>query len=187
MLEVFSDPDHVPLWRDAALGAPPDWQRLLGGYVATVDWPGAAFWEELSEANPDALVLLSTRDSVETWWRSASATIVEAISREPPPEMAEFTEMARTIVRTQVGERWQDPAVAMAAYERHNQHVRATVGADRLVDWQPGDGWAPICAGLGVAVPDEPFPHVNSTAEARMMMGLDADARPEPDAPSPPA
>jgi hypothetical protein len=45
--------------------------------------------------------------------------------------------------------------------------VRATAPPDRLLDWHPGDGWEPICHALGVAVPDEPFPHVNSTDEFR--------------------
>jgi hypothetical protein len=27
------------------------------------------------------------------------------------------------------------------------------------------DGWEPLCAHLGVPVPDEPFPHVNDRAE----------------------
>ena len=35
--------------------------RLLSGYDAIVDWPGASFWRELSAAFPDAITLLSTR------------------------------------------------------------------------------------------------------------------------------
>ena len=53
--------------------------------------------------------------------------------------------------------------------------MRADVDPARLVEWQPGDGWEPICAALDVPVPDEPFPHVNSTADFRAMIGLDAD------------
>jgi hypothetical protein len=66
-----------------------------------------------------------------------------------------------------------DEASAIAAYERHNTHVRSTAAPDRLLEWHTGDGWEPICGALGVAVPDEPFPHVNSTAEFRAMTGLD--------------
>ena len=51
--------------------------------------------------------------------------------------------------------------------------MRAEIPADRLIDWQAGDGWGPICAKLGVPVPDEPFPHVNTTAEFRSMLGLE--------------
>jgi sulfotransferase family protein len=47
------------------------------------------------------------------------------------------------------------------------------VPPSRLVEWQPGDGWAPPCAALDAAVPAEPFPHVNTTDEFRTMTGLD--------------
>ena len=53
----------------------------------------------------------------------------------------------------------------MAAYERHNEAVRREVPTERLVEWQPGAGWEPLCNALGVDVPDEPFPHVNTAAE----------------------
>ena len=62
----------------------------------------------------------------------------------------------------------------MAAYETHNDEVRASVPAGRLVEWRPGDGWDPLCAALGVAVPAEPFPHVNTSADFRANTGLDA-------------
>src|SRR3569623_459833 len=56
-----------------------------------------------------------------------------------------------------------DKAAAIEAYERNNAHVRATAPKDRLVLWQPGDGWEPICKALGEQVPSEPFPHANTT------------------------
>ena len=60
---------------------------------------------------------------------------------------------------------WDDRAQAIAAYERHNEDVRAHADPDRLLEWRAGDGWAPICAALGVGVPDEEFPHENTTAD----------------------
>jgi hypothetical protein len=65
---------------------------------------------------------------------------------------------------------WRDDDAAMAAYERHNAAVRSEVAPDRLVEWQPGDGWAPLAAALGVPVPDEPFPHTNTTDDFRERM-----------------
>ncbi len=53
----------------------------------------------------------------------------------------------------------------MAAYEAHNARVRETTDPDRLLEWQPGDGWEPICERLGVPVPDVPFPHTNATGD----------------------
>jgi hypothetical protein len=69
----------------------------------------------------------------------------------------------------------RDNATAMIeAFERHNAEVRAGVPAEQLLEWTVSDGWEPICARLGVAVPDEPFPLTNTTAETRAMLGMPA-------------
>jgi Sulfotransferase domain len=63
MLEVIADPEvKVQQWMDAMDGKA-DWDDIMKGYVASVDWPAAAFWRELAGKYPDALVLLSTRES----------------------------------------------------------------------------------------------------------------------------
>ena len=100
-------------------------------------------------------------------------TIFEVIRKADDTMPAEWTAMVKELFRSRFTDDTLDRATAIAAYERHNEHVRATAPADRLVQWQPGDGWAPLCGALGVAIPDEPFPHVNSTAEFRAMVGLD--------------
>lgn len=170
MMEVFGDPGNVPLIRAATEGQP-DWDRLLDGYGATVDWPLAGFWEPLAEANPDAIILLSTRADAETWWRSASATIFGHLGADPEafaaanPEMADWRWMWEELATATFTRDYLDPDAAMAAYEAHNAHVRATADPGRLAEWQPGDGWEPLCAALGVAVPSDDFPHRNTTEE----------------------
>jgi len=57
-------------------------------------------------------------------------------------------------------------------FVRHNDAVRAGVSPDRLLEWTPGDGWAPICDRLGLPVPVEPFPVTNTTDEFRTMLGI---------------
>ncbi|WP_143044292.1 sulfotransferase [Nonomuraea jiangxiensis] len=42
--------------------------------------------------------------------------------------------------------------------------MKATIAADRLLVYEIGDGWEPLCAFLGLPVPDEPFPQVNERA-----------------------
>jgi hypothetical protein len=54
-----------------------------------------------------------------------------------------------------------DRGHAIACYERHNQSVRASCPPERLVEWTAIDGWEPLCRALSLAVPDEPFPHLN--------------------------
>ena len=91
--------------------------------------------------------------------------------------------MAHRHVREHVHADWQDETEAKRAYEAHNADVRASVPADRLIDWHPGDGWEPICEKLGLPVPSEPFPHVNTTDEFRAMIGMEplreSDADPD--------
>lgn len=161
MTEVFAHPEHVALWHAAARGEPVDWQALFEGYASAVDWPVGSFWPEVSQAFPDALIVLSTR-SAESWWQSASQTIFPFSARAAgTPWHAMWMELAKNRFTT----RLDDRAAAIAAYERHNADVCARAPRARLLEWTAKDGWGPLCRALGVPVPDEPFPHANSTEE----------------------
>jgi len=136
----------------------------------TVDWPACAFWRELADANPDAIVLLSTRGSAEEWWRSAERTIFEVLGSPVDPadtDRAARRAMTLGLIETRLTRDWRDGEAAIAAYERHNAEVRNACDDGRLVEWQPGDGWAPICEALSLPVPERPFPHANPAGEFR--------------------
>jgi hypothetical protein len=180
MTEVFTRADDLAFWQAAAEGEAVDWDEVFDGYAATVDWPGASFWREIAAENPDAPVLLSTRADAATWWRSASATIFAGLQGGARPAHDPFLDMWEAITRDRFTSRWREAEPAMAAYEAHNASVRAAIPSERLFEWQPGDGWEPLCSMLGVPVPDLDFPHVNSTEEfnARQQRS-DEDARPE--------
>ncbi|WP_436887890.1 sulfotransferase family protein [Nocardiopsis dassonvillei] len=75
MVEVMARPEHIPLWRAAPDGTDVDWDVLLGGYDAAVDWPASAHWRELSARHPEALVVLSVRSSAREWWDSFDGVI----------------------------------------------------------------------------------------------------------------
>jgi hypothetical protein len=74
MTEVFDHPEHLQLWEAAVRGEPADWEEIVRAYRATVDWPSAAFYEELMERYPDAKVILTVRDP-ERWYESTLNTI----------------------------------------------------------------------------------------------------------------
>lgn len=176
MMVVSDRPADVDVWWAAARGEMPDWNTFPEGYVALVDWPASAFWRELAAAHPDALVLLSVRASPEAWWRSVERTLLPTMLQPVPadkPGLARQRKMVRELVETTFAADMTDPDLAMAAYEQHNAAVRAGVPAERLLEWQPGDGWEPICAALQLPVPSEPFPHTNTTSDFRTMVGLD--------------
>jgi hypothetical protein len=161
MFECVERPEHMPLWTAAARGDLPNWDRLLSGYGAAIDFPPAAFWPELMRAYPEALILLSVRDS-DDWWRSASRTIFPTVlAMRPGPER----EMIEALWSNRFTHDVENESSAKAAFEKFNAEVRAGVPRERLLEWRPGDGWEPICRALELPVPAEPFPHVNTTAE----------------------
>jgi Sulfotransferase domain len=174
MYEVMQHPDTISVWQDAIDDKPVDWAALMDGYAASVDWPAAAFWPDLSRAFPDAVVLLSTRSSAQAWWKSADDTIFAVTRRGAPddPMMRAQMQMITGLFERRFTPEWNDGAAARDAYDAHNAEVRANVPRERLVEWQPGDGWEPICTALALPVPDVPFPHVNTTDEFRAMLGL---------------
>jgi Sulfotransferase domain len=170
MLEILGDPAQVPAWIDAIEGRPVEWSTMLAPYRAIVDWPGGAFWPELSAANPNALVLLSVREP-EAWYRSAANTIFLTFDNMPP-EVAPWMEAVRKLLHDRFSDRFDDPTAMIDAYVRHNDSVRADVPPERLLEWNPADGWAPICERLRLPVPTEPFPVTNTTNEFREMIGV---------------
>ena len=172
MIEVFPRPEHPALWTAAFKGGSVDYDALFDGFVATVDWPSCTVWRELADANPDAVILLSTRDP-EAWWKSCEVTIFEAMQRAMSGPPSDWTTMASSMLE-RFGADMADKQSCIAAFERHNADVRANADPSRLVEWQARDGWKPLADALGVVVPDEPFPHANSTDEFRQMMGLES-------------
>jgi hypothetical protein len=148
-------------WNQALAGGQPDWDEVMAGFVAAVDWPASMFWRELSEAYPDALVLLSERDRAETWWASANATILP-VAREALAADWQGGRGLLELLEQFVGSQdWDDPVKLKAAYERHNAEVRETIPAHRLLEWQAVEGWEPICGALDLPIPDMPFPWTN--------------------------
>lgn len=182
MLEVFAHPDEIPVWHAAMRDEPVDFVRVLDPYVAIVDFPGAAVWRELVATFPDAPVLLSTRASADEWWDSASATILRVSDAVPDDDAARAqAAMADDMFLRTFGTRDRtDRDTIVAAYDAHNAAVRAAVPAHRLVEYRPGDGWEPVCAALGLPVPDEEFPHTNTREEFRRAAGLDDPAHAGP-------
>jgi hypothetical protein len=84
---------------------------------------------------------------------------------EELPQYGDWLDLFHELLRSGIGESWDDPEKAMAAYERHNDEVRRACPPQRLVEWQPEHGWAPICEALGIEIPAEPFPHVGTTED----------------------
>ena len=56
----------------------------------------------------------------------------------------------------------EDRAAIIGVYRRHNDEVKRTIPRERLLVYDVRNGWEPLCAFLGVAVPSAPFPKLNT-------------------------
>jgi len=174
MTEVLARLEDVKHWDAAARGRPVDWDALFAGYQATVDWPGCAFYEDFLHRYPEAKVVLTVRDP-NRWYDSAQQTIHYVRHAFPRwtnlffRRMREFHLMGDRLVWDGTFQgRFEDKPYAIDVFNRHNERVRQVVPPDRLLVYEVREGWGPLCAFLGVPVPEgKPFPHVNDTAEFR--------------------
>ena len=168
MIEVFSEPNHSPQWLAAAQGKPVNWEQLLDGYAASVDWPACYFYKELAEQYPEAKVILSVRDP-EAWFKSASNTIFPMIA-SPVSGDDEIHRnqqiMAKEVILKQTfGGDLQNKDRAIEIYKQHIEEVKRTIPAERLLEFEAKQGWGPLCEFLGQPIPDEPYPRVNTSEE----------------------
>lgn len=162
MREIPGHPyDCGPQWAVAMRGGTPDWDLIFDGYAAAVDWPTGLFWREIAAKYADSVVLLSTRGDVETWLDSMEATVLPVARAVAPQDWIGGRDLAVMMERFTGTIDWDDRGVLRAAHDAWVADVRAVADPARLVEWQPTDGWEPLCAALEVPVPDEPFPWSN--------------------------
>jgi hypothetical protein len=183
MIDLIRDPTPLPYWQAAVAGDDVDWRQALEGWESTVDWPACSFWEELVDTWPEAPVLLSVRDP-EAWYRSCENSIHAAKEMalrgelegggEDPPSPEVLAMINDLIWNGTFGGRFRDKDHALDVYHRHVDAVRGKVPPERLLVYEVGEGWEPLCRFLDVPVPDGPFPHLNDTASFRAMFGMPA-------------
>lgn len=163
------------------------YQRTLldAGYVAGVDMPICACYEEIMQLYPECKVILSVREDEKAWWRS-NANLWSDVDEEifTPfaqrlPKFVAFKELT-AIIRRMTGmpavtkESFQNSESWINYYKRWNQEVIARVPRDRLLIWTVKDGWGPLCKFLNRPVPSQPFPHFNEGGKmaSRMRVGV---------------
>jgi hypothetical protein len=160
MVEVFAHPESVPLWIEAGAGRPA-WDKIFADYRSMVDYPGAHYWRQLAAHYPEAKVLHSVRDP-DKWFDSTQATIFapgSLTTQDGPlaPFFASFMHEFRAHLH--------DRAYMTDYFRRHSEEVKRTIAPERLLVYEVGAGWEPLCKFLGVPVPSEPYPSENSRQE----------------------
>ncbi|KAF7364469.1 hypothetical protein MSAN_01108300 [Mycena sanguinolenta] len=177
---VMANPEEVDAWNTAIdakylhKGTPyrqEEWDRLLGDFKVVADVPGILFAAELVQAYPEAKVILTTRDP-DRWWKSFRETLLVMLDTKrtllarwlDPSGFGKFVPFARRNLEIVLGP--MDTLTETDAKQRYIDYsnaIRHLVPSDRLLEYQMGDGWGPLCTFLGKDVPETPFPHKNDS------------------------
>lgn len=70
-----------------------------------------------------------------------------------------------SLVLPTFGEGFSDRDHAIGVFNQHIENVKSSVPADNLLVFDVREGWAPLCAFLGVDTPDMDFPKTNSSKD----------------------
>ena len=179
MIEVFGNHKFPGYWARIARGEKPNWDEIFNGFVSTVDWPACTYWRELADHYTDAKVLLTVRDP-ERWFESTQNTIFSKFHHDSfyaegaDPDQRAMVEVLydKTFQRRQ-----NDHDHVISVYNAHNEEVKRTIPADRLLVYEVKEGWEPLCNFLGVPVPAEPFPRINTSEDWLARPGQGRDSR----------
>ena len=128
---------------------------------------------EAAAAFPKAKVIHTTRP-FEQWWKSFSKTIMESMLTDTPtedPVRLKQRAAINQIIRMDVFDgKIDDKKVVRAAFEQREAEVRAAIPPERLLVFEPTDGWETLCPFLGVPIPETPYPFTNTTEDFRAAM-----------------
>jgi hypothetical protein len=162
---------------------------------AVTDAPCVCFSDELIDAYPNAKVILSNRDpdkwlaSMETayykilchpdfkWFRALCAidtvlidSFLHYIPLTPLQEkLAPYFDLLHMPLLLWTDGDLQNRVKLRETFISHYAHIREIVPKENLLEWEPKDGYEPICKFLGKPIPDEPFPYVNKGDNAAVM------------------
>jgi hypothetical protein len=182
MRDLLADLESgLPLW-EAVADSQRDWERIFTGAQSTLDWPSARYWRELMEFYPETKVILSVRDT-EVWVQSMRETVWgvfhgDSVIHHVCEVRAVLDQAWRRFMSLMRRITWEPETGALAgdtltdeglgeAMERWNDAVKSTVPPERLLVWDPREGYEPLCGFLEVEAPAEPLPRINDTASFR--------------------
>lgn len=167
LADLISTPAHWAFWDDVVSGRRSDLQHFYKDFGSAVDAPAWRYHRQLAALFPNAKVILTVRDP-QRWFASARETVLssfvgEVLKKAPDP----VARIVNAMALRAAGDKMLDEAHMIAWFEQHNDDVRRLIEPDRLLVYEASQGWQPLCAFLGVPVPNVPFPHANQRAGMR--------------------
>ncbi|MCB9763556.1 MAG: hypothetical protein H6739_27560 [Alphaproteobacteria bacterium] len=161
--DLIRDPDRLHEVMEMVRGERPFTPDILGDAEATVGWPLCWLYAEQLAAFPDAKCVLNVRDA-DAWFDSVSRAhaVLNTIRKIPfNKKIRALDGMVGVLERRMGGP--MDRALWTRGYRAHNEAVKANVPADRLLVYELGAGWEPLCAFLDMPTPAADFPRGNSS------------------------
>ncbi|KAI0391563.1 hypothetical protein F5Y17DRAFT_478619 [Xylariaceae sp. FL0594] len=158
------------------------WDSLLGNYQAVVGAPACYFAVDLARIYPNAKIIILNRDS-ESWYNSFAQTVQRMIKRREelrtlerlirpwvPQQGSAIIRLGNLLSRSGVGLGCYGKDECLKYYHDYYEYCRRNIPPQRYIECSVQDGWAPLCAHLGIPIPErkttngwvrEPFPEVN--------------------------
>ncbi|CAH8431385.1 unnamed protein product [Schistosoma margrebowiei] len=157
-----------------------NWNDIFNECKFAVDYPTCVFYKDLMNIYPNAKVILTIRDT-DSWISSCRATTASDMV------MTKHITFTENIIYRLRGLRslpiLHDRMYTKAfgsnydqmtddelknAFIKWNQEVINYVPKDRLLIFDPNDGWKPLCEFLNIPIPENvPFPHLNKRIDLR--------------------
>ncbi|KAJ5083307.1 hypothetical protein N7456_012734 [Penicillium angulare] len=153
---------------------------IFDGFQATADFPGCAFIDDLMDMYPDAKIILNKRPGGgESWaksiailsWAATSTYYAITFLWKTDRNLHNMWIAYMEICREKFGFT-QEELFTAKHYAVHNAwvHAEAAKRGREVLEYEPVDGWGPICGLVGKEAPkDEPFPHRNDASEIRTL------------------
>lgn len=151
--------------------------EIFDGFNASSDWPGHAFVDDLVNMYPGAKIVLNKRRTPQEWERSVRSSLAffstwtYLILTCWIPICYCHHRMYRDYMQLARRRYGVNDIFAAECYERHNEWVRkvASSRGKEVLEWEPDDGWEPLCKFLGYEIPTQPFPVTNDTTEIEQL------------------
>ncbi|OBZ83560.1 hypothetical protein A0J61_08391 [Choanephora cucurbitarum] len=148
-----------------------DWDSLYEGYNAATDFSAASFYKGLLKKYPDAKVILTERP-FEGWYKSMYNTIHQGLKTtkeydHDDPELIYHKACVGIVMDGKVADpkEFEDVENIKKEFDEHYREIRRLVPPENLYIMRMGEGWEGICNFLGKEVPNQPYPHSNSTED----------------------
>ncbi|KAI8642458.1 hypothetical protein BD408DRAFT_416564 [Parasitella parasitica] len=154
-----------------------DWDNIYKGYSAAVDWPTAAFWQELHVKYPNAKIILTVRDA-DGWYESVKNTIASFQQNRAEQSKGKEIDTSDTNYKLRRmaeavcldglftdPERFKKKDEVKDLFLENTRKVKELVPESQLLIMQLGEGWERLCPFLNKEVPNQPYPQINSTKD----------------------